>query len=1702
MAVEIPVVIDIDAAFAAAAKRVPSAVAPLRDSIEKLNEDLSVYKDFLNTSRIDSADFKMAAKEIQNIAQALEVVNDKFVKMSTNEGSIKQMTADLASLNRRWEEMGAAQKFTVGGELSADAKQLRADYAKITAELQKQGKTLAQMEAEEQRVLRLRDQGASKAQYENAILNARVKTIRVLSEQQRILSERMSRTVIGSDQYKAYAASLKQINYELKQAKSAQDRTAASHAKATAAVNKQTDALRRQSSVWVQLRSLATMYFSIFGGLRFIKNVRDTTAELELQQVALGGILRNTEKAGDLFRDIKAAALKSPFEIKDLLTYTKQLSAYRIEEDKLFDVTMRLADVSAGLGVDMNRLILAYGQVRAASVLRGQELRQFTEAGIPLVDLLAKKFKELGREGTTTADVFELISKRAVPFSMIEEIFIDMTKAGGMFYNMQEKQSETLKGKWMKLKDAITIMYDEIGNSNVVHRAMTDFIDNVTALTKAWRETGRWIAAGISSMITYTAVAKASAIASQSLTRAEAMRYAITKKQTVAMPALIAKMVGETTAKATNAAMTKLLTTAQFKLAAANTVLEKSFWRLTVAILSNPYAAAGAAIAGLIMGIIALVKNSKEAEISADALQQSISRVTNQAKKSKDILALADKYDELSQATERSKEQQDELNRVTKELAKSFPKAISGINEESGALEVNTEKVRELTRAELELEEARLRSAAKRAEERIIKLEGQREKILKRFQNSQNAPASGGYYSPGTDSELDEWAEKLEKINDELDQMYRAVERVREIDFVGPMPAEKGSGGNLSAWKQKIKEIQDAKVAAGAATVFSPDDIENFESVLKFSKELKKQQDEYNQSLKTNQELLKTATDLTKDKIQADITSDQETLKMIEAMRAALGIIFKTTGGSRSDSRLSDLKKDISEITNAYKKFLDLRKYMGVKDALGEINLLFPQLSGWEPTFENTIEKLQKMREEVSTKLARSPKDKTLLEMQRALDTEISNLKFDALKKKVDDEWKRISDELKRSETARNFYNNILGLTGDQDLAANITMSVYGGVGEDFKERLQRELYAALKKAPAGELSKEVSEEFSNAISTMDTAFFRQNLDKLPENIRETFSKALGEAENFNAKWVEDILKTYEKTKDFEERITDIRKREAEARKQIQESALPEDEKGRLIGASLAKEERDVADVEVEALKSTDEWIRTFEDLDKVGTMTLEKLISMLEELIDKNGASMNAGTLRSLTKSLEQAKEQVYTRSPFTTFTAGAKSYVESISAIIRARKRWKKEDDPEAQGALAAAYDQRNEALEKMKSAVDGVSNVFNNLNTIVSSTTELLNLDELSDGQAVLSGIATGLGLVGTALTFINAVLTLMETNPIVLAISGVVAAAASIGSILSNIRVNRANREIETQSKLLEDLEYQYGRLETAIAKSFGSDYITNYNQQIDTLLAKQEAYMKQAEAERSKGKKADEDKIKEYTNNARAAADQIADMQTQLSEFFSGTDLTSAAKDFASAWIDAYKEFGSVTDAMGEKFRDMIQEMVQNSVAAQVMQQLLQPIFDEIDTLAREGGELSVEDIAAISKLASDQIPAINDAMTTLMNSLRAAGYNLREQPGQFTGISRNVANATEESITGLAAGINTQNFYISMINQNVAAILAVISGGAVPAEGGVSSVQFNNELALQHLSGINDKLSSILNQLDKVIKPTSVSAQYYVAVRQ
>lgn len=233
-----------------------------------------------------------------------------------------------------------------------------------------------------------------------------------------------------------------------------------------------------------QLSRQLALLFSVSQIEGYISKLAKVRGEFELQQRSLQAILQNKSQADQIFNKTVQLAVKSPFQIKELVTFTKQLAAYRIESDKLYDTTKRLADVSAGLGVDMGRLILAYGQVKAAAYLRGTEVRQFTEAGINLYGELQRYFQEVKGEAYTTAQIVDMISKRKVTFEDIENIFKRLTDSGGLFYNMQEIQSETLQGKIFNLKDSIDVMLNSIGKAN--EDTLKGSIDSIKVLIDNW----------------------------------------------------------------------------------------------------------------------------------------------------------------------------------------------------------------------------------------------------------------------------------------------------------------------------------------------------------------------------------------------------------------------------------------------------------------------------------------------------------------------------------------------------------------------------------------------------------------------------------------------------------------------------------------------------------------------------------------------------------------------------------------------------------------------------------------------------------------------------------------------------------------------------------------------------------------------------------------------------------------------------------------------------------------------------------------------------------------------------------------------------------------------------------------------------------------------------------------------------------------
>lgn len=246
---------------------------------------------------------------------------------------------------------------------------------------------------------------------------------------------------------------------------------------------------KKMQSIVGDIKSLFLQGGIVFGAQQFFNSIVQTGGEIVQQHVALRSILGNVQKADELFAQTQQLALQSPFKFGELNRDVKQLAAFGVEANDLYDTTKRLADIASGLGVSFERLGLAYGQVKARSWLDGKELRQFAYAGLPLLQRITELYNSEGKNGRnnyTQADVKKMITARQVSFEDVQKVLWKMTDEGGQFYNMQFVLSETLLGRWNKLIDAWDIMLGKFAEGkNVVGGTFSFIINRVTDLVLA-----------------------------------------------------------------------------------------------------------------------------------------------------------------------------------------------------------------------------------------------------------------------------------------------------------------------------------------------------------------------------------------------------------------------------------------------------------------------------------------------------------------------------------------------------------------------------------------------------------------------------------------------------------------------------------------------------------------------------------------------------------------------------------------------------------------------------------------------------------------------------------------------------------------------------------------------------------------------------------------------------------------------------------------------------------------------------------------------------------------------------------------------------------------------------------------------------------------------------------------------------------------
>lgn len=217
---------------------------------------------------------------------------------------------------------------------------------------------------------------------------------------------------------------------------------------------------------WNYMKNRLAFYFTVGASTQFVKNLIEVRSQYEMNERALGILINSAERGTQIFNELSQMALVSPYTLIELSSAAKQLTAYDVAAKDVVDTTRRLADMASAVGIPIERLTYALGQIKAYGYLNSRDARMFANAGIPLVKQLSDYYTQLEGRLVSTADVYDRIKKKTIDYEQVVQVINKMTDEGGKFFDFQAKMADTLKVRLANLTLAWNNMLNDMGSSN------------------------------------------------------------------------------------------------------------------------------------------------------------------------------------------------------------------------------------------------------------------------------------------------------------------------------------------------------------------------------------------------------------------------------------------------------------------------------------------------------------------------------------------------------------------------------------------------------------------------------------------------------------------------------------------------------------------------------------------------------------------------------------------------------------------------------------------------------------------------------------------------------------------------------------------------------------------------------------------------------------------------------------------------------------------------------------------------------------------------------------------------------------------------------------------------------------------------------------------------------------------------------------
>lgn len=1394
--------------------------------------------------------------------------------------------------------------------------------------------------------------------------------------------------IIRADAYVNSQKALEQLRIARMQAAKASD----TH---NAAMKRTNTTMSSQSRIAGELKNQIANVYSIYTLERFVRGLYTIGGEFQKQRIALTSILGDSMKAETIFNRIKDLAVVSPFQFKELASYTKQLSAYSIPYEELYDTTKRLADISAGVGVDMGRIILAYGQVRSAAFLRGQELRQFTEAGIPLVDELAKRFTKLTGVVTSAGDVFDKISRKEVSFGMVKDVLWELTDEGGKFYNMQEALAESLAGKWSNLQDAWDVMMADIaeGNSGV----LSDSLELLTDLMNHWEA----VAAILGSLVGAYGFYKTAVIAVNAAHKAETAMRTITF------------ITNLTRARQGLTAVTRAQAVAQ--------------WALNAAMKANPWMIAITAVGALAGLYFTLREKTKSA---AETIREFNVQVQEQNEKISEAKNKANSY--ISTMFDTSKAV-DARRMAYEKLQGIYPSIFKSMSYEQALL-----------KGQIELLNMSNRAARTTARETArINLE----KAYQGLIDAERGVKDAELYSVASDGHIMD-TKMLREAKNQLDIARSIVKEAKE-DFTTILSVTDDIDKNIkSAWFTTAKEI------AGDMNSLIPKDDEAYEEYAKRVKEERENADKTLKGFKKGNPYS-----------EETVRNAQKVFDVSKKIMDTLGVLGKSSGGEK-DPIAEQWKARTDLIDKAVSSYEKWRNIEGEEAASQRVK----GISEFAPIFDKNGANLDlkdpsRAYKYIQGRLDRSKEKQE--DLYISLGVKIDKAGIDSAKKEVDDALKEIEKYVSQTGEKWDLYKKLFNASGNKSLSMNIAFGgevSFKSVVDDLRNQLSKALENTGSKFSVTDVlamkEDDVKKQFGEGV-----------ILKLYQSINEESKKMRSES-------LENLLGMIEDYKDYAQKIKDIERNLQKDLADIesQRGQLGEEATDRLIAQRKKKASEDAASTKFEQFKSSEDWAKTFDDLDRLSSATLSRLIKNLEEFKNTTGQSLKVNEFKELVNVLKKLRDESESRNPFKTLSDGIKEYAEATEKLKKAQKELgfiqdggevttgvsetshtgtKKTDGglsyqakvvdkltpklktlADAEKEVTDAQDEQNEASDKVQVGFGDIVDMANLLiGTLgdLGSAFDALGNDSMGDTLSTVQEVAGG--LLNTAQSGATLFAGISSGNPMAImqGATGVVSGITGIIGSIAKAHDKKLDKAIQRSQLEVKKLSNDYKNLQSVIERQLGAVTQSQSKEMIANLQKQQEEVQKQMEAEQDK-KDSDASKIEDYKQQYIELGEQIKYFYEDLASEQFGIDLKGWSDQISEALVNAFANGEDAAkafdDTVADIMRNVIKEMISLNVIKPAMNKLRDYLFGDkgIFTDSSAGGtNLTEQEAAGLMQQLGSLRGTISDSKK-IWDYLNAAakkmGISLEETSASNT-LSKGIQeNITEETANILASYIN------------------------------------------------------------------------------